>query len=300
MSQLLPDLNAPLDELETFSDVGVIITDLDGTFVKQDGDVLGQLKGIQSQFSHHAITVTFATGRSYMGVKEVVSQMKIKRGTPLALYNGAVVLAYHTNNILFHKTIPFSVLQELCTFIDWEHQHILAYCISGGRQNIVETVHGFGAHTFEKDINGMEILWHSKDDLENLSFGGSLFSQDYEPCSILIDWKLLGNRAESVARYLEQCPLVSCTRSGNVFWEIRASGVSKGIIFKYFSNDARCIAIGDNDNDIELLQKADIGVAVANGSSAAKAVAQYQCREEGASGVLELVRTIKEANRYFN
>jgi len=299
MSQLLPDLNAPLDELEVFSDVGIIITDLDGTFVKQDGDVLGQLKGIQSQFSHHAITVTIATGRTYMGVKEIANQMKIKKGTPLALYNGAVVLAYHTNNILFQKTISLSVLQELCTFIDWEQQYILAYYISGSGQNLVETVHGFGLRTLEKDINGMEILWHSKDDLENCSFEQSLFSQDDEPCSILIDWKLLGNQAENIAHYLEQCPLVSCTHSGSIFWEVRARGVSKGVIFEHFDHTVKCIAIGDNDNDIELLQEADIGVAVANGSSAAKAVAQYQCREAGASGVLELVRTIKEANRYF-
>lgn len=300
MSQLLPDLNAPLDELESFSNVGVIITDLDGTFVKQDGDVLGQLKGIQSQFSHRSITVTIATGRTYMGAKEIVSHMKIKKGTPLALYNGAVVLTYHTNNILFLKTIPFSVLRELCSFIDWEQQYILSYCISGCGQNIVETVHGFGLRTIEQDTNGMEILWHMKDDLEDLNFGGSLFSQDYEPCSILIDWQLLGNQAKNVAQYLEQCPLVSCTRSGSVFWEVRARGVSKEVIFNHLKRNGKCIAIGDNDNDIELLQKADIGVAVANGSLAAKAVAQYQCREAGASGVLELVRTIKEANRYFD
>lgn len=299
MSQLLPDLNAPLDELESFSNVGIIITDLDGTFVKQDGDILGQLKGIQSQFSHNAITVTIATGRTYMGVKEIANQMKIKQGTPLALYNGAVVLAYHTNNILFQETIPFSVLQELCTFINWEQQYILAYCISGNGQNIIETVHGFGLRTLEKDVNGMEILWHTRDDLENLNFEGSLFSQDYEPCSILIDWKLLGNQEKNVSRYLEQCPLVSCTSSGSIFWEVRARGVNKGVIFKHFKHNVKCIAIGDNDNDIELLQNADIGVAVANSSSAAKAVAQYLCREAGASGVLELVRTIKEANRYF-
>ena len=146
----------------------------------------------------------------------------------------------------------------------------------------------------------MEIHWHINDNLGDLSFESSLFSQDYEPCSILIDWKLLGNQAENVARYLEQCPLISCTRSGSVFWEIRARGVSKEMIFKHIKYNGKCIAIGDNDNDIELLQKADIGVAVANGSSAAKAVAQYHCHEAGASGVLELVRTIKEANRYFN
>ena len=127
MNHLLPDLNSPLCELEKFSDVGAIVTDLDGTFIKQDGDVLGQLKGIQQQFSHRAITVTIATGRTYAGAKEIANQMKIKKGTPIALYNGAIVLPYQVNNILFRKTIPNSVLKELCTKMDLNHQYLLAY-----------------------------------------------------------------------------------------------------------------------------------------------------------------------------
>ena len=70
------------------------------------------------------------------------------------------------------------------------------------------------------------------------------------------------------------------------------------VIFEYLNCSGKCVAVGDNDNDIELLKEADIGVVVANGSPAAKAVAQYECQENGTLGVLELVRTIKEANRY--
>lgn len=92
--------------------------------------------------------------------------------------------------------------------------------------------------------------------------------------------------------------MFSCTHSGSVFWEIRAKGVHKGIIFEYLNHSGKCVAVGDNDNDTELLKEADIGVVVANGSPAAKAVAQYECQENGTLGVLELVRTIKEANRY--
>lgn len=310
MNRPLPDLNAPLGELEQFANVGAIITDLDGTFLKQDGDILGQLKGIQQQFSHRTITITIATGRTYTGAKEIANKMKIRKGTPVVLYNGAVVLAYQANNILFRKTIPSSVLRELCARIDLKHQYILAYyCMADGGQDIMEMVHGFGAAALQRDINGMEIIWHAKDSLENYCpsyqkyspnspLRDSLFSQSAEPCSILIDWQHLGSRTEELTQYLEQCPLISYTRSGNKFWEIKANGVHKGIIFEYLNCDGKCIAIGDNDNDIELLQGADISVVVANGSSAAKAVAQYLCRERGTLGVLELVRTIKEANRY--
>jgi hydroxymethylpyrimidine pyrophosphatase-like HAD family hydrolase len=296
-----------LYEFEKFADVGIIITDLDGTFVKQDGDLLGQLKGIQQKFNQHAITVTIATGRTYAGAMEIASQMKIKKGTPVALYNGAIVLAYQTNNILSQKTIPNSVLQDLCSQIDWEHQYLLAYyCILDSEQNIAESVRGFGCGTPKIDINGMKIVWSSREDcipargtvFPELDIGAHLFPQVLEPCSILIDWHSLGKRAETIEQYIEHCPLISCTRSGNVFWEIRASDAHKGVIFDYFNQNQKCVAIGDNDNDIELLWKADIGVVVANGSPAAKAVAQYQCREKGTLGVLELIRTIKEANRY--
>lgn len=310
MNQLLPDLNSPLCELEKFSDVGAIITDLDGTFIKQDGDILGQLKGIQQQLNHQAITVTIATGRTYAGAKEIANQMKIKKGTPIVLYNGAIVLQYQVNNILFRKTIPNFVLKDLCNKLDLNNQYFLAYyCISDGEQDIKEIVHGFGPGQPQKDVNGMSILWHSKDDLEHLStpyddyrsifgFENSLFPLGAEPCSILIDRRLLGERLDTVARYLDQCPFISCTCSGSVFWEIRAKGVHKGIIFEYLDCNGKNVAVGDNDNDIELLKKADIGVVVANGSPAAKAVAQYKCQGNGTLGVLELIRTIKEANRY--
>lgn len=126
----------------------------------------------------------------------------------------------------------------------------------------------------------------------------SFFSRVFEPCSILIDRHILGEREYIVSKYLNECSLISSTCSGGNFWEIKASGVHKGTIFDFMACDGKYVAIGDNDNDVELLQRADIGIVVANGSQAAKEAAQYECSKDGTLGVLEVVQIIKEAKRY--
>lgn len=310
MNCYLPNVNSPLSELEKFSGVRAIITDLDGTFVKQDGDILGQLKGIQQKLNHCSITVSIATGRTYAGAKEIAQQMKIKRGTPLALYNGALILSFQSNEILYRKTIPDSVIRDLCNLIDMEHQYLLAYyCLQSAVDGVEEVVLSFGNGAPQVDVNGMKVHQHSRVQAEffynkdktsmfRAASENSFFPRVFEPCSILIDRRLLGERGNAVSRYLNECSLISSTSSGGDFWEIKASGVHKGTIFDFMNCDGKYVAIGDNDNDVELLQRADIGIVVANGSQAAKEVAQYQCRKDGTLGVLEVVQIIKEAKRY--
>lgn len=310
MSSFLPSIDAPLSELEKFSDVSAIITDLDGTFVKQDGDILGQLVKIQQKLSRCAITVSIATGRTYAGAREIAQQMKIKRGTPLALYNGAIILAFQSDVVLYRKTIPDLVIQDLCSLIDMENQYLLAYyCLPKADHGVEEIVLGFGNRAPQVDVNGMRVLQCSREQVEIFFDNGkasmfnevsenSFFSKVLEPCSILLDSHLLGKRESVVSEYLNKCTLISSTRSGGSFWEIKASGVHKGTIFDFMSCNGKRVAIGDNDNDVELLKEADIGVVVANGSKAAKDAAQYQCRKDGTLGVLEVVEIIKAAKRY--
>lgn len=317
----LPDQNSSLDELREFSDIDFIITDLDGTFVHHGEAVWQQLHGVQAKLHNSSPTITIATGRTYYGMKEIADDIRMKKNTPIILYNGAVILSYISQNILYQKTIPNSVLYDLCRIIDLESQNILAYYMqSGENQSIIEFVHGFGCPICDYDVNGMRIIWHDKqsvdklgNNFDDLSISAlinstyvdnveiSLFQHVPEPCSILIDKKVVFDKLEKLTRYLQSCHHVSYTDSGSGYFEIKAQGVNKGTIFNFIrgSENKKCVAIGDNDNDVELLQGADIGVVVANASAAAANVAKYQCRQGGTNGVLELLEVIKAANRYW-
>ena len=316
-----PNYNSKLDELKDFSDIDFIITDLDGTFVQYGETVWKQLHAVQTKFHNSNPTITIATGRTYHGTKNIAEDIRIKKNTPIILYNGAVVISHITQNILYQKTIPNFVLYDLCQIIDLESQNMLAYYLQHGEnQSIIESVHGFGKRTSDYDINGMQIIWHDKRsilELEN-NFNDSsisalindtwidkmeisLFQHILEPCSILIDKKTVSSKLKELTQYLKSSQAISYTDSGSGYFEIKACGVHKGTIFKFIrgSENKKCVAIGDNDNDIELLQGADIGVAVANASASAANVAIYQCQQAGTNGVLELLEVIKSANRYL-
>ena len=302
IEKMLPDLNAPMESLKEFADVSAIITDLDGTIVTRGEEVFGQLKNIQKKSERQKLTYTIATGRTYAGAEKIAQELCLKN-IPIALYNGAVVLKYQTKQIVDRKTISNSVLADLCGFIDMQQQYLLAYYLFPvGESGMVEMVHGFGKRAFDYDVNGMEIIWHDCFEevtvLETASGQNMLPGAVFEPCSILLDIQMTGSDNRQLIGYLERCSLISSTCSGHGFWEICARGVNKSVILQYF-NHGKCVAIGDNDNDAALLEAAEIGVAVGNGSSSAKCAAKYICREDGVRGFLELISTIQEAKRYW-
>lgn len=296
MNIKLPNRDSPLEAFMPFKDVKIMITDLDGTIVS-DKKIYGQFRGLQNQYS--ALTVTIATGRTYAGVKEITKDIKIRKGTPILLYNGAVILRYENETIIQRKTIPNHVLEKLRHYIESSNNnYLLAYFLYLGQSGIEEKVAGFGKTPLQ-DFNGSPVLR-----IEDISSArsNSLFDENdfFSPCSILIMIQNSDQNSAALQQYLSTCGEVDCTSSGNNYLEIVAKGVNKGAIVDIMKRErnGKCVAIGDNDNDVELLKNADIGVAVANASESAKGAADYLCNDEGVSGALELLWTIKVAARY--
>ncbi|MCH2367897.1 MAG: Cof-type HAD-IIB family hydrolase [Planctomycetes bacterium] len=86
------------------------------------------------------------------------------------------------------------------------------------------------------------------------------------------------------------------TKSAPEYLEIMAPGVSKGTALEalgehYGFSLPNVLAIGDAENDNPMLEAAGIGVVVANGTAASKAVADYVTeRTNNEGGVAEAVR----------
>jgi phosphoglycolate phosphatase (TIGR01487 family) len=76
---------------------------------------------------------------------------------------------------------------------------------------------------------------------------------------------------------------------------LQSAGTNKGIALSNLSKDLgmqpyEFLAIGDSLNDVEMLQRAGVGVAVANAHEKAKAHAQYVTEKEYGSGFVEAIR----------
>ena len=89
-------------------------------------------------------------------------------------------------------------------------------------------------------------------------------------------------------------------QSAPPYYEILPKGVSKGSVLLRLADllgisRSRTVAVGDNNNDLSMLQAAALGVAVANATSQAKAAADLvleSTNEEDA--VAELICRLEE------
>lgn len=89
---------------------------------------------------------------------------------------------------------------------------------------------------------------------------------------------------------------LDCFFSSPIFMEVVKKGVSKGHIMEQTAKKANIpiqevIAVGDSDNDISMIQKAGLGIAVANADPEVKEIADFitknRCEQDAIAEVIE-------------
>lgn len=296
----LPDGNSLLSDYETFAEVDFIVTDLDGTLIVGESPVLKQIKDSISRLKKKQIQITVATGRTYYGAKERMRELGIDYGMPVAVYNGGIVVEYGTGNVLYESYISCEVIQDLLQFLNLQKNNIYVYTFvssipffSEDRDECVkEEVYGWGKPKRKKDVNGMDIHYTQEK---------SFFKDNIS--AILIESNMSKREKEILIVALKQYQHIRITDSGNGFIEIKGEGRDKGIINDILRTGKfaakKILAIGDNNNDVELFRGADISVAVGNTSDLARECADYVCERNSAEGFSDMLKVLEDAKRYY-
>lgn len=302
MKAKLPDNDRNTALLKDFADVEIIVTDLDGTVIDGTDSVRGNISDeIRYLQRNHRIHFSVATGRTYTGALPIMKELNLKDGIPVALYNGGVIIGYGTDKVFNEQIIEPYIVDELFEYIMSSESSLYVYTFEISKAPFIieeknytqEKVYGMGYKGEKIDSNGMPITWvDSSREIQEMIV------------AILIDERpidLLKKRA--IMNYLDKNNMVEATDSGNGYIEIKGNGFNKGSIFEILKEhedykEKKTLAIGDNNNDIELFEKADISVAVANSSKAAIDVADYICKYEKGSGFLQMLRVMAAAKRF--
>lgn len=298
----LPDGNSPLEDYEIFADVDFIVTDLDGTLIDGEAPVLGQIKKLIAKLKKKHTQITVATGRTYYGAEARMQELGIDIGMPIALYNGGVVVEYGTGNILYASYIPGKVVHDLVNIVDLEKSNIYVYVFSAcspftfynKKTCVKEEVYAWGQHQNEQDVNGMTVQHMQIKEIFEMKIS-----------AVLIDNNFMSQQEKrKIFELLQKYSSIKITDSGNGFIEIKGEGMNKGVIYNILKkhekfSGKKILAIGDNDNDIELFSGADISVAVANSSPLAFDYADYVCDNKSAQGFYEMLQVLESAKRYY-
>lgn len=272
--------------------VDLVVLDLDGTV--QDlfhaGVATARVRAALAAVQAAGIPLTVATGRTLDYVR--TSSAYLNLTYPVITAHGAVIGDPQTGKLYAEVTMPLAIAAEVAAWLD-EAQIVTTLYINDDEghthlyQNRPATdpaLHAFHDHIFGTP----RTLYPNFQNL--LTQPGSRaplkFLSDNDPVTAL------DIRPTLVERFGETLYI---TRSHPRLVEGMAQGVNKGQALRQLCamlqiDPERVLAVGDNDNDIPLLQAAGYGVAMGNASPGLKAVADWiapSIEEDGAAVALE-------------
>lgn len=298
MPRTLPSWRSDdVQALQPFSGVKLIALDLDGTLIPYGNPkIFGQISTLRKTLNHYQVKLTLATGRTLSAVKPLVRKLLVRSAVPIILYNGALIVDNGSFKTRFHATIPIDSSNQVTQICKSYKVDILAYFYDEnfGRIASSESVVGWSSYNHNlTEVNRMKVRWVGFDHpIEN------------RPTAMLIDISRDRIHANEIQEMLALVPHISKTRSGSQFIELRSSQSDKGRALEFVAKASKfelddIVAVGDNDNDIEMLSKAGTSVVVKGASAGAMENSHYVCHFGAAEGAVELLRVVANAKRFF-
>jgi len=242
----------------------LICTDLDGTLLKNDKSVSRENLDAIEYFKSEGGYFTFITGRMPFYVTDIFNT--VKPNAPIGCVNGGGIFDFAQNKYLWTKDLSRGSLDLVDSVL--EQVPDIGYQVST-----------FDRVYFCRDNSAMEhfrrvtrvpnIIKHHRDIDEPMA---KILFADEDESRILLVKNILENHPRA-----DEYDFI---RSEKTLFEILPKGISKGsvlpVMAKILGVDmAKTVAIGDYNNDIEMIKKAGIGIAVANASPDAKKVADH-------------------------
>jgi Cof subfamily protein (haloacid dehalogenase superfamily) len=244
----------------------LLACDLDGTLMGDDTVIPIRVRSAVFAAQARGIHVTLATGRGFPETLPFAQALNI--AVPIICYQGGLIRHAVTGELLFRATMPRDLVLDVIQLAHTRDWHLVVYVddavfIDGYRH----------PPSFYTDLLGLNI--HRVDDLAAVIASG-----ETDPAKFLFvaeegDADRIYSEIET--RYAQHMNVV---RSHALFVEGNPLGVSKGDALRRLAGvlnvpQREVMAIGDQGNDVPMLEWAGFGVAMANASPATIAAADW-------------------------
>ena len=139
MINRLPNYKDDLDTLRPFSELRLVVLDLDGTLLESsESPFPAKVFDLARSLKHHKhnVMMTIATGRTLSGAQPLLNKLDILKKIPIILYNGSIILN-SKHEILYRKTIPSKSFQQIINISSRFDVKVLAYVCNAKSQQKV-------------------------------------------------------------------------------------------------------------------------------------------------------------------
>lgn len=264
------------------TDVNVICCDIDGTLVRDDKSLSEEnIYWIHKAVHEAGVHFTLVSGRMVNGVRPFYDRMGING--PVSCYNGGT-LVDEDGNIVDEHRMPHDIAMAL---MDVRDRNKADAIIFDGMKWFLETR---DCYPYPQKRRIYEC------DCETGNFRDLLKKFDTNKVIFLSPDKRVLDDVDADIRRTMDTSRISFYRNAD-FLEIMASGYDKGsaidALARYYGIDySHIMALGDDYNDVPMLKKAGISVAMENSVPEAKAAAKYITDTNNNDGVAKAIKKL--------
>ncbi|MGQ9872906.1 Cof-type HAD-IIB family hydrolase [Leptodesmis sp.] len=267
------------------SDIKLLVLDIDGTIVGMNNEINEAVKQAVQAVQTKGVQVAIATGRMYRSALRFYKDLGAT--LPLMTYQGGLIKDPATGTVHRHWTVPKSSALKL---LDYFEQPALRSQLS---------VHFYiNDQLYVREITPETEAYVDRSSVTAIAVGDLRSVLDTEPTKILAlcdDSDLISHTLNTLRQRYEPAELY-LTTSVATFFEATNPLVNKGTAVQYLAEEylglkpENVMTIGDNFNDVEMIQYAGIGVAMGNAPDGVKAMADWvapSIEEDGAVAAIE-------------
>lgn len=267
------------------ADIQLLVLDIDGTIAGQSNKVNESVKKAIAAVQSRGIHVAIATGRMYRSALRFHQQ--IRSNQPLIVYNGALIKDPATNKLHQHWHLSKELANQLLDYFE--------------RPELREelSVHFYiDDQLYVREMTSQTRNYSDRSGIQPIPVGDLRQVPSAELTKILalcqnatiIDQMFVNLRQRYTPAELY------LTKSVDTFFEVTNPIANKGTAVCYLAEELlglqakNVMAIGDNFNDVEMLEYAGIGVAMGDAPEEVKALTNWVAptvEQDGAVAAIE-------------
>ncbi|MDO4661552.1 MAG: HAD family hydrolase [Tissierellia bacterium] len=275
--------------------IKLFVLDLDGTLLNSNNDISKENIEALNSLSDTGVKIVFASGRVLTSLRYYMNKINLK--SSMIANNGAII-AIDENNILKRYDIEENKIERLIKFSNENNMYFHMY----------DEDTFYARRLDEKRIHHLIIDENlGKKYQVDLVFSENPLKIAMQRKRKILKFQITANNMsqEEVVERLKQIEELSdlyMTFSGFSTVEIMNGKVNKYNSILELSdflgiNKNEIAAIGDFDNDIEMIENAKLGFAMGNARDSVKEISDYVVSSNNSFGIKEAVEKIKEFNR---
>jgi 5-amino-6-(5-phospho-D-ribitylamino)uracil phosphatase len=278
---------AVMTEEQMAEPVRMLVIDIDGTLLNPDGKISARTLAAVQAAQQAGIVVTLATARRYCNTKQIADELGLN--IPLILYDGAMIVEHPQGMILHRQTLAADIAQQAVDVL-----------VRHGVQPVVHPDMGLSEQIWtgpaEFDNLWLDAYFTTFPDMMRRMPYAQLCAGHADPLRVVAF-----DSEETILRLSPEIAALDCSWTsikrgnfGSAELVVMHAGTSKAsgvaALAEHFGLPLRQVmAIGDNNNDISMLQCVGLGVAMGQAPQAVKDAARAVTASNSEDGVAKAI-----------